>query len=349
MIFAFKIKSKKVLYSALAVLLSGAVAIVVLLSLNASVGVDAYYTYAKDAAGEEKKFIKWVDFNIPYSALNRAVDYQIRAHADGNSGFNWIELLACLGTKYGGNWKNYKSNDMYLYAGKLLEGDEPEVKSSKYFSYYMEAYDAILHEFVGEYKIGIIGDDGEIVMEPRYGLRTFNPIAEGFGYSHYDDFGNARGYGYNRKHLGHDMMGRLGSPIIAVESGTIAELGWNQYGGWRIGIRSFDSKRYYYYAHLRQGSPYASGLAKGDVVTAGDVIGHMGRTGYSAKEDVNNINVVHLHFGMQLIFDPSQEDGDGEIWIDAYQIVKLLEHHRATVVYNAGTKQYTRKYAYEVG
>ncbi len=49
-------------------------------------------------------------------------------------------------------------------------------------------------------------------------------------------------------------MGSIGTPIIAVESGTIEALGWNQYGGWRIGIRSFDKKRYYYYAHLRKRS-----------------------------------------------------------------------------------------------
>ncbi len=46
--------------------------------------------------------------------------------------------------------------------------------------------------------------------------------------------------------------GSIGTPIVAVESGYIEALGWNQYGGWRVGIRSFDGKRYYYYAHLRK-------------------------------------------------------------------------------------------------
>lgn len=54
----------------------------------------------------------------------------------------------------------------------------------------------------------------------------------------------------------------------------VEALGWNQYGGWRVGIRSFDGKRYYYYAHLRQNYPYAEGLEEGSVVTAGDVIGY---------------------------------------------------------------------------
>ena len=48
------------------------------------------------------------------------------------------------------------------------------------------------------------------------------------------------------------MMGQTGTPVMAVESGYVETMGWNQYGGWRIGIRSFDKKRYYYYAHLRK-------------------------------------------------------------------------------------------------
>lgn len=47
-------------------------------------------------------------------------------------------------------------------------------------------------------------------------------------------------------------MGQVGTPVIAVESGYVEAIGWNQYGGWRLGIRSFDRKRYYYYAHLRK-------------------------------------------------------------------------------------------------
>ncbi len=35
----------------------------------------------------------------------------------------------------------------------------------------------------------------------------------------------------------------------------------------RIGIRSFDKKRYYYYAHLRQNYPYAENLKEGDVMS----------------------------------------------------------------------------------
>jgi len=139
------------------------------------------------------------------------------------------------------------------------------------------------------------------------------------------------------------MMAATGTPIIAVESGIVEALGWNQYGGWRIGIRSFDKQRYYYYAHLRQNRPYAANLAVGQTVTAGDVIGYVGHTGYSTKENVNNIKVSHLHFGLQLIFDESQKESVNEIWVDVYQLCKLLRQNQSEVVRDSATKEYSRK------
>ena len=32
----------------------------------------------------------------------------------------------------------------------------------------------------------------------------------------YDDFGVSRTYGYKRNHLGHDMMGQVGTPICII-------------------------------------------------------------------------------------------------------------------------------------
>ena len=136
----------------------------------------------------------------------------------------------------------------------------------------------------------------------------------------------------------------IGTPIIAIESGYVEALGWNQYGGWRIGIRSFDKKRYYYYAHLRQGFPYQPELREGSVVLAGDVIGYMGHTGYSTTEDTNNIDETHLHFGMQLIFDESQKDGDNEIWIDCYQLTNFLYRNQSETARNDDTKEWRRVY-----
>ena len=171
--------------------------------------------------------------------------------------------------------------------------------------------------------------DGKEVC--TYGLKAFSPIAAGYGYSHSADFGNSRSFGFRRKHMGNDIMGSLGTPIVAVEGGVVEVMGWNRYGGWRIGIRSFDSKRYYYYAHLQKDHPFAEGLQEGDIVQAGDLIGFMGKTGYSDQENVNNITAVHLHFGMQLVFEESQKECLSEIWIDVYDIVRLLNSHRSSI------------------
>lgn len=78
----------------------------------------------------------------------------------------------------------------------------------------------------------------------------------------------------------------------------------------------------------------------------GDVIGFMGRTGYSAQENVNNIETVHLHFGLQLIFDESQKECDSEIWIDVYPIIELLASHCSSVARDPQTGRWERLYPY---
>ena len=228
-------------------------------------------------------------------------------------------------------------------AVKELQGDKsPEELLGnlyKYYSYYHEAYTAVLGGLLGNYSVEI---DGQ--WKPAYGLKAFNPVAAGYGYSHCSDFGNSRSFGFARKHLGNDLMGGLGTPIVAVEGGVVEALGWNRYGGWRVGIRSFDSKRYYYYAHLQKDRPFAKDMYVGKIVQPGDVIGFMGRTGYSDRENTNNIETVHLHFGMQLVFDESQKECNSEIWIDVYNIVRLLNSHRSSVKKADGI--YTRAYPF---
>lgn len=85
-------------------------------------------------------------------------------------------------------------------------------------------------------------------------------------------------------------------------------------------------------------------MYEGKIVKAGDVIGYLGMTGYSSKENVNNIEVPHLHFGMQLIFDESQKEGINQIWIDVYQIINFLNKNRSEVYKKENSKDYHRKY-----
>ena len=315
------------------------------------------YLFWNNAKNEEienssnEDYIKWVDFKITYEALDKTSKLDINSHnSDSNIKYNWIELLAYLACKNGGNFKNFKQNDLTKLINQLDSGSSMEdlTKNMKYYSYYYESYSAVLGEFIGNYSIEVDDENGTTHFENKYGIKAFLPIAKNYSFSHYDDFGASRSYGFKRTHLGNDLMGSIGTPIIAVESGVIEHLGWNQYGGWRIGIRSFDGKRYYYYAHLRKNHPFASGLYEGATVTAGDVIGYLGMTGYSTKENVNNINIPHLHFGMQLIFDESQVDGNNEIWIDVYNIVEFLKKNTSSVfLNNSDTKDFSRKYNFK--
>ena len=276
--------------------------------------------------------IRWVDFQVPYESLKYALDQDILSF-EQEKHLGWIDTLSLSACRTGGKCDLLSVKQ----AAKDLQGNKSpeELLGSlyKYYDYYHRSLSAVLGGLVGSYAIE---NDGQWVS--TYGLKAFSPIAAGYGYSHCDDFGASRSFGFKRKHLGHDLMGSLGTPIVAVEGGVVEAMGWNRYGGWRIGIRSFDSRRYYYYAHLQKDKPFAPGLKIGDTVQAGDLIGYMGRTGYSDKENTNNIETVHLHFGMQLIFDESQKECNSEIWVDVYDIVRLLQSHRSSI--RSGSRVY---------
>ena len=280
----------------------------------------------------QKDYVKWMEFNVQLSTLKKALKYDVDSYGT-DTPLNWIELISYAAAKNWGNLKEEKKVNKYiddlvkkLRNGQTIEELTENNKNMKLYGYYYETFYSVLNGFVGEYEIL---ENGAPVK--KYGLKVFSPIAKNYGYSHYDDFGNSRSYGYKRRHLGNDLLGSVGTPIIAVEDGYVEALGWNQYGGWRIGIRSNDGRRYYYYAHLRKGHPFAAGLKEGDKVQSGDVIGYLGMTGYSAKEDTNNIKIPHLHFGLQIIFDEVQKDGINQIWIDVYNIINLLENNRMSV------------------
>lgn len=298
-------------------------------------------------ASAEEDVLKWVDFDLKYPALKAALDIDIASQGEEKP-ISWIDILALASVRKGP--KQVSAQAVRDAAAELKQDQSPqEILREQYpsYAYYHRAYEAALGGLVGSYAIKADNEKtGKAEWVATYGLKAFSPIAAGYGYDHYDDFGNQRSYGFARRHLGNDLMGQLGTPIIAVESGTVEALGWNQYGGWRIGIRSDDSLRYYYYAHLRKDTPYVDGLQEGQHVTAGDVIGFMGRTGYSTKENVNNIETVHLHFGLQLVFDESQKECNAEIWIDVYNLVKLLDTHRSSVRYNAEQNVWERVYPY---
>lgn len=159
----------------------------------------------------ENDYIKWVDFTVSYEALCQAYDWDVKTHGTEHE-ICWVELLAYTAAKTGGQFDKNALKTMEKAAKAISEGEktlEELTRDLKYYSYYREAYDAAIGGLVGEYEEEC--EDGS--YEQRYGLKGYFPLARGFDYTHYDDFGVSRSYGYKRQHLGHDMMGLTGTPI----------------------------------------------------------------------------------------------------------------------------------------
>jgi murein DD-endopeptidase MepM/ murein hydrolase activator NlpD len=98
----------------------------------------------------------------------------------------------------------------------------------------------------------------------------------------------------SRLHKAIDILAPTGTPVKAVEDGTIARLFYSKAGG--ITIYQFDpSERFcYYYAHLDR---YAEGIKEGDRVRKGQVVGYVGVSGNAPK------NTPHLHFAVFRLTD----------------------------------------------
>ena len=99
-------------------------------------------------------------------------------------------------------------------------------------------------------------------------------------------FGAFRGDVAGKWHHGEDLVAPFGTPILAVASGTLFSVGWNDVGGWRLWLRD-DGGNEFYYAHLSAYSPLA---IAGKRVKAGDVVGFVGDSGDAEG------GPPHLHF-----------------------------------------------------
>lgn len=92
-----------------------------------------------------------------------------------------------------------------------------------------------------------------------------------------------------RGHEAIDILAPLGTPVLAADGGPIVKLFTSKPGG--LTVYQFDPSGQfaYYYAHL---DGYAEGLAEGQTVQRGSVIGYVGFTG-NARADA-----PHLHFAI---------------------------------------------------
>ncbi|MDR1687370.1 MAG: M23 family metallopeptidase [Clostridiales bacterium] len=167
----------------------------------------------------------------------------------------------------------------------------------------------------------------EKLLENILGEIKYFPVEQGSAsYIYGDSWGNARNYKGNRRHLGCDIMdrenirGRL--QVKSMTDGVIQNIGWNELGGYRVGITA-SSGTYYYYAHLES---FAEGLEKGSFITAGQTIGYMGDTGYSKDEGTTGNFAVHLHVGIMPVLDNKKD-----YWINPYPFLRFIEQEKTEI------------------
>jgi murein DD-endopeptidase MepM/ murein hydrolase activator NlpD len=94
--------------------------------------------------------------------------------------------------------------------------------------------------------------------------------------------------GFSQYHSGVDLMAPYGSPIRAAAGGTVVYAGWYYAYGKIVDIQHTDGiiTRY---AHM---SAFATGIARGAPVSAGQVIGQIGMTGRA--------HGAHVHFEVRI-------------------------------------------------
>lgn len=176
---------------------------------------------------------------------------------------------------------NNEEDVMYTIVDYLKTYDNFELAVESY--YQKEEAIRIIHEIAMLFK-----KYDTIVLDKRS-----LPVSKHYSYSYQDNYGTARSWGGARSHEGIDIFANYSTPVLSTAYGVVEIMGWNDYGGYRIGIRDIYNT-YQYYAHL-QG--YEGDLKEGDIVEPGQVIGYVGSTGYG-KEGTSGKFPPHLHFGL---------------------------------------------------
>ena len=69
---------------------------------------------------KEKDYIKWVEFNVTSEAMKKAYQYDLDSYGK-EPHLHWVDLLAILGARYGGDFSRYQEEDLADIAEKLLD------------------------------------------------------------------------------------------------------------------------------------------------------------------------------------------------------------------------------------
>jgi murein DD-endopeptidase MepM/ murein hydrolase activator NlpD len=151
------------------------------------------------------------------------------------------------------------------------------------------------------------------------------PIPTGW-YDHGQDasvlFGNSWGVTHNfqgnRTHMGaaiidrENIRGRV--PIVSMTAGQATRAGWDNQLGYFVEVTTGNGSRYLY-AHL---DSIAAGLATGQHIAAGQLLGHMGNSGGGRG---SRSFPVHLH----LAISPRVRFTRGDFWINPYPLLRYLD------------------------
>ncbi|PIC64651.1 peptidase M23 [Sporosarcina sp. P13] len=140
------------------------------------------------------------------------------------------------------------------------------------------------------------------------------PIPVSHNYSYQGTWGDKRGWGGRRIHEGTDLFASYGVPVQSTSYGVVEELGWNDYGGWRVGIRD-NHNTYHYFAHLAY---FNKSIKVGDIIEPRTIIGYVGNSGYG-KKGTSGKFPSHLHYGMY------KDNGRTEWAFDPYPSLRLWE------------------------
>ncbi|GAF14458.1 cell wall endopeptidase, family M23/M37 [Bacillus sp. JCM 19046] len=185
--------------------------------------------------------------------------------------------------------------------GKALLSDDEDVLYT--LARYLESYGfteedfriALWHFYQREQSVTIVSGHALIYKQhQRLDLHNHAFVMPlNHNYSYRSTWGDRRGWGGRRIHEGTDLFANYNVPIQSSSHGIVETIGWNPYGGWRVGIRDLDNI-YHYYAHL---NGFEKGIEKGTIVEAGQIIGYCGSSGYG-KPGTQGKFPPHLHYGM---------------------------------------------------
>lgn len=263
-----------------------------------------------------KYYVQFQDFVIPWYYLAAIDQYERNIQAVRHDIPTKDSLIAIqFSTEYWAGALNPLENDtspnsIQLFGGLGLDGNADGVASPlddedvlftlanylrKYGHSEQEFKLALWDYYKNEQAVNQIAVIAKLFA--KFGTIDLNrytfPIPKNYTYSYTSTFGANRGWGGRRIHEGTDIFAHYSTPIVSTSYGVVEVAGWNDFGGWRIGIRDHQNS-YHYYAHLHS---FDETLKQGDIVETGQVIGYVGSTGYG-KEGTAGKFPPHLHYGI---------------------------------------------------